>query len=57
MNPLLREAELIETRRHFFGRAATGIGTAALASLVNPELFANQSQTQLGAMGAPSFCS
>ena len=55
MNPLLREAELIETRRHFFGRAATGIGTAALASLVNPELFANQSQTQLGAMGAPHF--
>ena len=36
MNPLLREAELIQTRRHFFGRAATGIGTAALASLVNP---------------------
>ena len=33
-NPL-REAELIETRRHFFGRAANGIGAAALASLVN----------------------
>ena len=28
------------TRRHFFGRTATGIGTAALASLLNPELFA-----------------
>ena len=39
MNPI-REAELVETRRHFFGRAATGIGTAALASLVNPDLFA-----------------
>ena len=39
MNPL-REAELIETRRHFFGRAATGIGTAALASLLSPKLFA-----------------
>ncbi len=39
MNPL-REAELIETRRHFFGRAATGIGTAALASLLIPKLFA-----------------
>jgi len=35
MNPL-RESQLIETRRHFFGRAATGIGTAALASLLNP---------------------
>ncbi|HEX5106496.1 MAG TPA: DUF1501 domain-containing protein, partial [Pirellulaceae bacterium] len=28
------------TRRHFFGRTATGIGTAALASLLNPGLFA-----------------
>ena len=55
MNPLLREAELIETRRHFFGRAATGIGTAALASLANPDLFADQPQTQLGAMGATHF--
>ncbi|MEQ8785416.1 MAG: DUF1501 domain-containing protein [Pirellulaceae bacterium] len=26
------------TRRHFFGRTATGIGTAALASLLNPAL-------------------
>ena len=38
MNPL-REAQLVETRRHFFGRAAGGIGTAALASLLNPSLF------------------
>ena len=38
MNPL-REAALVETRRHFFGRTATGIGTAALASLVNPQAF------------------
>ena len=36
----LREAALVETRRHFFGRTAGGIGTAALASLVNPQLFA-----------------
>ncbi len=55
MNPLLREAELIETRRHFFGRTATGIGTAALASLVNPELFANDPRTQQGSLGAPHF--
>jgi hypothetical protein len=31
---------LQQTRRQFFGRAATGIGTAALASLLQPELFA-----------------
>ena len=31
----------LETRRHFFGRMATGIGSAALASLVNPAAFAD----------------
>ena len=41
MDPI-REQQLLLTRRHFFGRAATGIGTAALASLVNPRLFAGQ---------------
>ena len=39
MNPIT-ESGLVETRRHFFGRMSTGIGTAALASLVNPQLFA-----------------
>ncbi len=29
-------------RRHFFGRASIGIGTAALASLLNPQLFAEE---------------
>src|SRR3569623_2126087 len=29
---------LLETRRHFFGRCAAGIGTAALASVMNPSL-------------------
>ena len=42
MNPF-RESALIETRRHFFGRMATGIGTAALASLANADLFAARS--------------
>ncbi len=32
MNPI-REFELALTRRHFFGRSATGIGAAALAHL------------------------
>src|SRR5437016_4983128 len=31
------------TRRHFCGRAATGIGTLALASLLTPEAFAGDS--------------
>ncbi|RME23757.1 MAG: DUF1501 domain-containing protein, partial [Candidatus Zixiibacteriota bacterium] len=38
MNPL-QEHALLQTRRHFFGKTATGIGTAALASLLNPGLF------------------
>ncbi|MCA9028409.1 MAG: DUF1501 domain-containing protein, partial [Planctomycetaceae bacterium] len=37
---LFREHQLLHTRRHFFSRTATGIGGAALASLMNPELFA-----------------
>jgi len=39
-----RELELLQTRRHFFGRTATGIGTAALAALLNPQLFAGPKQ-------------
>jgi hypothetical protein len=38
MNPS-REQALLITRRHFFGRAAAGIGAAALGSLLNPRLF------------------
>lgn len=58
MNPL-REAALVETRRHFFGRSATGIGAAALASIVNPELFAGTSSgttaSDNGVPGIPHF--
>ena len=53
MDPLL-ETGLIETRRHFFSRTAGGIGTAALASLVNPELFAADKATA-GMPGLPHF--
>ncbi len=35
------EHQRLLTRRHFFGRTATGIGTAALASLLNPKLMAS----------------
>ena len=38
-NPL-RERRLLLTRRQLLGRTATGIGTAALASLLDPQLFA-----------------
>ena len=37
---LFREHQLLTTRRHFFGKSACGLGTAALASLLNPQLFA-----------------
>src|SRR4051794_6416128 len=35
-----REYRLLLTRRQLFGRAAAGIGTVALASLLNERLFA-----------------
>ncbi|MEC8160242.1 MAG: DUF1501 domain-containing protein, partial [Planctomycetota bacterium] len=47
----LREAALVETRRHFFGRTAGGIGTAALASLVNPQLFAGNGDGTMDRVG------
>jgi hypothetical protein len=37
---LLQEFAHLQTRRQFFGRLTTGIGTAALASLLNERLFA-----------------
>ena len=46
MHPL-HERQLQMTRRNFFGRAATGIGAAALGSLLAPEVFG-------GARAAPS---
>ncbi len=57
MNPL-RESELVETRRHFFGRTAAGIGTVALSSLLNPNLFAapTDKTSKTGGMpGLPHF--
>ena len=37
MNPI-HQHSLIQTRRQVFGRSATGIGAAALASLLNEDL-------------------
>ena len=47
------EARLALTRRHFFGLASTGIGTAALASLLTPEAFADPASGALP--GLPHF--
>lgn len=41
MDPRL-EYELLQTRRQFFSRSAKGIGAAALASLLNPQLLAGE---------------
>src|SRR3989442_7966769 len=43
----VRERRLTLTRRQFFGRAAGGVGAAALASLMAPSAF--------GAKGLPGF--
>ena len=58
MNPF--QNPLQQTRRHFFGRAASGIGTAALASLLSPQLFAaekgaDESKTVPGILDKPHF--
>src|SRR5579864_1627968 len=51
------EREIQLTRRQFFGRTAAGIGTAALASLLNPNLFAQAATVASthGVLGAPHF--
>ncbi len=55
MDPL-REHGLLLTRRHFFGRMAAGIGTAALGSLMNPGLFSSFANgAAKGALGKPHF--
>jgi hypothetical protein len=50
-----REHQLLLTRRQFFGRSAAGIGTAALASLLNPNLFARAAATGQNLLSAPHF--
>jgi hypothetical protein len=44
MHPTVSNLRLLQTRRQFFGRTATGIGTVALASLLNPDLFGAPAQ-------------
>ncbi|MFQ5734467.1 MAG: DUF1501 domain-containing protein [Planctomycetaceae bacterium] len=49
MNPLDEHA-LLQTRRHFFGKSAAGIGAAALASVMNPGLFDARADDSTGVL-------
>jgi Protein of unknown function (DUF1501) len=49
------EYPLLMTRRHFFGRQATGIGTAALATLLAGKASAAPGVEGLGLPGLPHF--
>jgi hypothetical protein len=57
-NPLL-DAQLLENRRQFFSRASSGIGVAALASLLNRNSFAGDAANNAarigGLKGIPHF--
>ena len=48
-------ADALLTRRQFFGRTATGIGGAALTSLLQPSLFGASAEGARGALGLPHF--
>jgi hypothetical protein len=48
----IEESDLLLTRRHFFGRGATGIGIAALSSLLAPTMAAADPDT---IPGLPNF--
>ena len=54
MNPFA-EQNLLLTRRHFFSRMGLGIGTAALASLLNENGFAQSNAAGIGLPGLPHF--
>jgi uncharacterized protein (DUF1501 family) len=53
MNPA-HEHQLLQTRRQLFGRTAAGIGTAALASLLNPALFSGHGAMAAAASQVPA---
>jgi hypothetical protein len=52
-NEIYREHLQAMTRRHFFGRSARGLGTLALASLLNRDLFAAGKKGSAAAVGRP----
>ena len=49
-DPVL-ESKLLQNRRQFFGRSSTGIGAAALASILSPELFGGDRKGVPGKLG------
>src|SRR5688572_8130439 len=53
MDELTRQLYLRQTRRSFLGAAARGVGSIALAAMVNPSLSFGQS-TQSSVLGPPS---
>jgi hypothetical protein len=56
MDELLRQLYLRQTRRSFLGAAARGIGSIALAAMVNPTLsWGADSTTQSSVLGPQSF--
>ncbi|MCH8830626.1 MAG: DUF1501 domain-containing protein, partial [Planctomycetes bacterium] len=51
MDPFVEQERLI-SRRHFFGRSSLGLGTAALASLLSRDGFADGPSSRLSSQGA-----
>jgi hypothetical protein len=49
------DLRLLLTRRHFLGRSSAGLGTVALASLLDDRLFARESASGAGIGGFPNF--
>lgn len=54
MNPFL-EHRLNINRRHFLSKLSLGLGSAALGSLLIPDLFSSSSEEQALAVGLPHF--
>jgi hypothetical protein len=55
MNPFLEHLQAqiqAHTRRYFFQRSAAGLGSAALASVMNPQLFADSEAPESESLGA-----
>lgn len=55
MTDPVKESLLLQTRRHFFGRASHGIGVAALASLLNRDSRASDSTESESASSLPGI--
>ncbi|WP_442512062.1 DUF1501 domain-containing protein [Novipirellula sp. SH528] len=53
-NQVADESRLMLTRRHFFGRTASGVGTAALASMLGSEAWAAEATPSAPEFPAPS---